>query len=156
MFCIKPLLDEHWFCSIWKKKQPPPKVFCKKRYSKFRKIHRKTPVSEYLLINLHVSACNFIKKETPKTGVSMRILRNFKNTFFTEHLNCFWWKPIRFQVVFITCDHSYIYLVGQENRDGEFQPWNSEHRLWWMWQTLFWRDFFRGNWWLVKLVLVYI
>ena len=38
------------------------------------------------LIKLQASACNFIKKKTLVQVFSCAFLKNFKNTFFTEHL----------------------------------------------------------------------
>ena len=63
------------------KQKQPPEVFCEKRCSqKFRKIHRKTPVSPV------PQACNFIKKETLAQVFSCEFCEIFKNTIFTEHL----------------------------------------------------------------------
>ena len=60
----------------------PPEVFCKKKCSKkFRKIHRKTPVSEKT-----PEACNFIKKETLTQVSYNEFCEISKSIFFTKHL----------------------------------------------------------------------
>ena len=51
----------------------------KKMFSKFRKIHRKTPVPEPKI-------CNFIKKETLAQLFGCELCKISKNTFSTEHL----------------------------------------------------------------------
>ena len=48
----------------------------------FAKIHRKTPVSEFLLMKLQDSVCNFIKKETLAQVFSCEICEISKNTCF--------------------------------------------------------------------------
>ena len=64
-----------------------PEVFYKKRYSqKFRKIHSKTPVSEFLRKHLCLKACNFIKKETLTQVFYCKFCEIFQIFFFTEHL----------------------------------------------------------------------
>ena len=66
-------------------------VFNEKRCpEKFRKIHRKTPVQEsLLLIKLQARPAtllnNFIKKETLAQVFSNEFCEISKNTFFTEH-----------------------------------------------------------------------
>ena len=60
-----------------------PEVFCKKGIlKKFRKIHRKIPVPEFLF---RPQVCIFIKKETLAQVFSYEFCKIFKNTFFTEH-----------------------------------------------------------------------
>ena len=44
-----------------------------------------TCVGVSVLINLHASGCNFIKKADSETSVFLWIQRVFKNTFFSEH-----------------------------------------------------------------------
>ena len=63
----------------------PQKVFYKNK--KFRKIHRKTPVPESLLIIKLQAACNFILRESLAQVFSCKICWiAAKNTFFTKHL----------------------------------------------------------------------
>ena len=63
-----------------KVQKQPPEVFYKNRCSlKFRKIHRKAPVSES-------QACKFIQKETLVQVFSCELREVFKKNFFTEHL----------------------------------------------------------------------
>ena len=62
--------------------------FSKKSYSKkFCKIHRKHLCQSRVsfLINLHASACNFIKNQTLAQLFSYEFCEICKNTFFTKH-----------------------------------------------------------------------
>ena len=63
----------------------PPEVFSKKRCSsKFRKIHKKKPVSDLFIIKLQASASNFIKKRLTQV-FPCEFCEISKNTLFTEH-----------------------------------------------------------------------
>ena len=64
----------------------PPEVFHEKKFSwKFRKIHRKTPVPEYLfLIKLQALSCNFVKKETLAQVFSCEFCE-INSSFITRH-----------------------------------------------------------------------
>ena len=56
-------------------------------FNKVHKIHRKTPVSEFLfLIKLQPETCKFIKKENLAQLFSCEFREISKNTLFTEHL----------------------------------------------------------------------
>ena len=56
----------------------------KRRYWKFRKIHKKAPVSESFFKVANV-ARNFIKKETLAQVFSCEFYEVSKNTYFIEH-----------------------------------------------------------------------
>ena len=66
----------------------PPEVFYKKRCSsKFRRIHRKTPVPENFFNKVAgLRLCNFTKKESLAQVFSREFCEISKKTFFTEHL----------------------------------------------------------------------
>ena len=68
-------------------KQPPEVL---RNFRQFRKIHWKTSVTVSFLIKLQPMACNFIKKKTLAQVFSCEICEISKNTFFTEHRDCFW------------------------------------------------------------------
>ena len=53
---------------------------------KFRKIHRKTPVSEISFNKVAGLGLQLYWKRTPRQVFSSEICVTFKNTFFTEHL----------------------------------------------------------------------
>ena len=58
-------------------------VLCKKIFSEFHKIHRKTPVS--------VNTCSLIKKETLAQVFSCEFCEISENTFYkTTPGDCFW------------------------------------------------------------------
>ena len=72
---------------VEKSKQSPVGVLWKSYRYKFRKIHRKTPVSKSLLVeSFRPKAYNFIKKETSTQLFSCEFNEIFKNTLLTEHL----------------------------------------------------------------------
>ena len=85
-----------------------PKVFCKKMFLKLRKIHRKTPVLDSLLIkvgDLQVFSCE--------------LCEIFKNTYFEEHLQTAistWHQTISYLekklAKFILCKHFWLLLVA--------------------------------------------
>ena len=54
--------------------------------SKFRKIHKETPVLESLLIKLEAESCIFVKKETLAQVISSEFCEISMNFFSTEHL----------------------------------------------------------------------
>ena len=76
---------------------------------KFRKIHRKTHVSESLfLIKLQVETYKFINQETLTQVFPCEFCKIFKNTFFTEHL---WMVASGLLLLFFLFDLSYkIYI----------------------------------------------
>ena len=62
-------------------------VFCKKGALKiFYKIHRKTPMTKFLLIKLQLEVCNFMKTETLGPAFFCEFCEIFKNTYFIKHL----------------------------------------------------------------------
>ena len=64
-----------------------PEVFCKKRcFEKFRKIHRKTPVSESFFNKVADRPATLFKKETLLQVFSCEFYEICKNSFSTEHL----------------------------------------------------------------------
>ena len=74
------------FCNIFQssnsiemhQRQPPEELYIKRRFEKFRKAYRKTPVPE--------SRFYFIKNETIAQVFSSEFSEIFKNTFFRKYL----------------------------------------------------------------------
>ena len=64
----------------------------------FAKLTRKHLFQNFFLIELQVTACNFIKRETLVQLLSSEFSENFDNTFFIEHLwRLLWsWNKNRF------------------------------------------------------------
>ena len=69
-------------------KKSPGSVLQERCSQKFRKIHRKAPVSEFHFNKVTV-ACNFIKKDILAQVFSCKFCEISKNTFLTERLRDF-------------------------------------------------------------------